>query len=119
MGTFLIWTIGVLLGSTFTIYTSFFALCTAKRLKLANVPMPPDMRMAARILFVIGVPADIVFNLYRGYLIFGEFRRVTFSQRIEWYMLHPQRCPDFEKALYWARILHAADEGHVKGYPRG
>lgn len=93
------------------VYIAFFALCTARRLMKAGIRLTPGMRLACRIAFVTGWPADVIFNQIQGRIEFGEFRGLTFTSRIQYYYDHPStRTPKF---WYWYELLEVADPGHV------
>lgn len=95
-------------------YIAFFALCTAKRLLKAGIRLTPGMRMTCRLLLLTGWPADVIFNQIQGRLIFGEWRGVTFTSRIQYYYDNPTKCPsDYETFQYWYQLLEVADPGHV------
>lgn len=95
------------------VYTAFFALCTAKRLLKSGIELRPGMRMTCRVLLITGWPADVLFNQLHGRYLFGEWRGVTFTSRIQYYYDHPDKCPDQDEYMYWYLLLETADPGHV------
>lgn len=109
----ILWALIIALGSSFWVYVSFFALCTAKRIKNSGIRLRPMMKLACYFLLITGWPADLIFNLVQGRYLFGEFRGTTFSSRIEYYYRHPQRCPDQEEFEYWFKLLNTGDPGHI------
>ena len=111
----LFWLAVAFVASTFWVYTSFFALATAKRLIKEGIELPRDMRLTCRVLLVIGWPADVVYNATRGWLMFGERpRELTFSSRIERYMRDQAAAPDLPLATWWATFLNVAMEDHIR-----
>ena len=102
-------------ASTFVVYTAFMALSTAKRM-LALDALPIEMKLTAYALLVMGYPADILFNLIRGTIIFRELpREFLFSSRVQ---RHYKRIgidnERYRTAAYWAKVLNAADPGHIR-----
>lgn len=105
--------IGILLLAPPTIYLAFFALCTVKRLKKAGIKLTPVMKVASLATFVVGGIADILMNLIHARFWFGEWRGLTFSDRIQYYHRHPGKCPNRAEFEYWFKVLETGDPGHA------
>lgn len=117
----LVWLLVVLLLSTFVIYTAFFVLASLRNVMKAGVEIPTDMRVVGFLWYVIGAPADAVYNVYRGLLAFHEGPRWgewTFSQRVQ---RHVDNGPGdgwrYHEAVRWGRLMNAAWPGHILRLP--
>lgn len=110
----IIWLAIALISSTFAVYTAFLALASAKRLRDAGVPIPWDMRAVCWFWYVVGWPADVLFNWLRGTWMYRESpREFTFSARVQ---RHYRKTGGKrkDKANEWAALLTGADPGHIK-----
>lgn len=110
--TLALWLLAVAALSTFCVETAFVYSMTVKRL-LRTVDVPLEMKLVAYFWLAVGLPADFLFNVTRGTVIFREFpRELLFSHRVQRHM----RSSGWRlgRAIYWATILNAIDENHIK-----
>ncbi len=104
----------------FTVTTGFLALVTAKRVVAEKRHMPPVVLAVARFWLVVGVPADFLFNAYRGSIMFREWpqwhkKEFMFSSRVErWANVHisARTFVFVQRAMAWASFLNV-DPGHI------
>ena len=109
----LLWVIVSICLATFVVETAFAYVSTAKRLLESGVKLPFDMRCTAYFWLIIGLPADFVFNVLRGSIIFRERpHELLFTSRVK---RHLRSGPGWrrDKAYLWAEILNAIDPNHV------
>ena len=107
--------IWALLLIAFTVTTAFVFCGTAKRLiEDESVWVPWWGKLIAYLWFLVGAPADYLFNKTFGCIIFRElWRERMFTARIQY---HVDESTDWrhERALKWASFLNAVDPGHIK-----
>lgn len=104
----------VVIAATFVVETAFMQVSSAQRAVDAGVKLPLDVRCVTYFWLVIGVCADIVFNLTRGSLIFRELpHELLFTDRVK---RHARKSDGWRKgkADEWAAFLNAVDPGHVE-----
>jgi hypothetical protein len=84
-------------------------------LRARGIWMPVDMRLIARLLYVLGAAADAAFNLIRGRVVFREWSQhgVMFSNRVQWHIDHSDG-DRVRTALRWAHLLNAVAPDHIK-----
>jgi hypothetical protein len=111
----LIWGLITIAASTFVVETAFIQVITYKGLKKRGLLLP-EMVPQAYFWLIIGYPADIVFNEIRGRIMFRDWssRGFLFTNRIQYYMDHPDKCKRMGLAIKWANTLNAIDPGHVR-----
>lgn len=111
-----LWVLIALLLIPFVIYTAFLALCTVRSVQAQGVEFPDGMHTIAEIWFVIGLPADLLFNWTWGVLIFGELLGTTFSshvqKRVDLALIDPT-------TRLWSNFLNASAPRHIKRVPAG
>jgi hypothetical protein len=112
------WIVLAALLATFAVYTAFFALSTAKRILAAGVELGPFERLVCYVLLLVGWPADVVYNAIVGTWMFREWPKwhrleLTFSARVG-RLVNSGDSERRAKALERARMLNAADPGHIK-----
>lgn len=110
----ILWAAVVLALTTFTVETAFVQVVTCKAL-LKRGLLSMEMRIGAIVWLIVGYPADFVFNLVRGCLMFREINPHgwLFSWRIDWYMRNPARCKRIDTAVRWGALLNTLDPGHT------
>ena len=108
-----IWILVVIALSTFVVETAFVYVSTAKRLLESDLPFPMDMKAIAYFWLVVGLPADMIFNLTRGTFMFRELpRELLFTARIKRHQFTTGWRG--KKAKQWAKLLNFVDPGHVR-----
>lgn len=108
------WVIVVVLLATFTVETAFVQVVTAK-VMLKRGLLTKEFKLVAIVWLIVGYPADFVFNLTRGMLMFRTLRPCgwLFSARIDYYMRNPSRCKKLDRAVQWGALLNTLDPGHT------
>lgn len=99
---------------TFAVESGFMVIATAKRMRDAKVTLPRDIKYTAYFWLAIGYPADVLFNVTRGTVMFRELpRELLFSSRVQRHVKAREHDFRYHKALFWAKVLNAADDGHI------
>lgn len=108
------WLAVVVLASTFTVETAFVQVVTSKAM-LKRGLLTKEFRLVAYFWLLVGYPADFVFNVTRGMIMFRTLNPhgAFFSQRIDYYMHNPTRCKKLDKAVQWGALLNTLDPGHT------
>lgn len=104
--------VAVLVGSTFVVETAFLLLYQARKSLEAGV-LPFEAKAIAVFWLVVGYPADILFNLTRGTIMFRELpKELLFTSRVQ-RLVNSGSDWRREKAQRWAAFLNSVDPGHV------
>lgn len=108
------WLLITILFSTFTVETAFVQVVTSKAM-LKRGLLTKEFRLVAYFWLLVGYPADFVFNLTRGMLMFRTLRPCgwLFSARIDYYMRNPALCKNIDLAVRWGALLNTLDPGHT------
>jgi hypothetical protein len=108
------WILIITVLSTFVVETAFIQLTAAKGLAKRKMLMR-EFKWQSYLWFLVGYPADFVFNMTRGMLMFRTLspHGFFFSERIDFYMRHPERCAKVDRAVLWAGLLNQLDPGHT------
>lgn len=125
------WTFVALVLTTFVVETAFMQVSSAKRALAMGVYVPWDVKAVSYCWLAVGLPADAVFNLTRGSIIFREWPHFTWQQ--VWRITLP--IPEllftsrvkrhwrtstgwrYDTADKWAGFLNAVDDaegGHIR-----
>lgn len=103
--------------ATFVVCTAFPAVMLLHRALVAGVWVPVEAKLTGYILFAIGVPADVGYNLVLGSIRFREWpRELMFSSRVQRHIDESDGWR-LEHAKEWAEFLNFCDEGHIKRVP--
>jgi hypothetical protein len=108
-----LWSLVVVAASTFIVESAFLGLGSARRAQAAGV-LSGEVKLVAYLLVLIGLPADVTFNLVRGTLMFRELpRELLFSSRVK---RHVRESTGWrhDKALQWMAFLNVVDPGHIR-----
>lgn len=108
------WTLIFAIASTFLVETAFVEVVAAKAM-LKRGLLTTELRLVAYFWLIVGYPADAIFNLTRGVIMFRELNphALLFSPRIDFYMRNPNRCKKLDRAVRWAALLNTLDPGHT------
>lgn len=105
-------------ASIFVVCAAFPAVMLLHRAMMAGVWVPIEARVTGRILYVIGVPADVAYNIVIGTIRFRELPRLlsgelTMSARVQ---RHVDESDGWrlDHAMQWAAFLNFCDPGHIK-----
>jgi hypothetical protein len=99
-----------------------FIFCfTVAALIERNLWMPTSMRLLARVLFYVGVVADVLYNQTYGRYWFGEWLDlpwktpggIMFSGRVQQHIDFGDG-KQLETAIRWADLLNAVAPNHIK-----
>lgn len=108
------WFVIFAIASTFLVETAFVEVVAAKAM-LKRGLFTTELRLVAYFWLIVGYPADFVFNLTRGMIMFRTLRPGgwLFSARIDHYMRNPSACKRLDTAVRWAALLNTLDPGHT------
>ena len=117
----IIWILVTFGLSTGIVMTAFLMYPTSKKLlkaeKEGRIKMRPAMKVTMLIWYLVGAPADVVYNIIVGTIRFGVTGglRKTYSKRVQAIVDLKDRSSntDRKEALRDALVLNEADEGHV------
>jgi len=110
----LAYTVLAIAGATFLVYTAFMVVASARRAIGAGVWMPRGVRLVAYCWLVVGVAADVTFNLAVGTLAFRELpHEFLFTSRVKRHVRESSGWRQ-EKARSWMEFLNAVDPGHIR-----
>ena len=105
---------------TFVVETAFVYALTVKHLLKLKVKLPLEMKAIAYFWLIIGYPSDILFNVFRGTVMFRELpHEGLFTHRVQRHidknhlLLPENRNWRYDKALEWALVLNAIDPDHI------
>lgn len=108
------WVLFSIAAATFVVETAFMQYASARRVMALGVAMPLDVRLVCYFWLVVGVPADVAFNLTRGTIMFRELpHELLFTSRVKRHVRESSG-RDYERARLWADFLNAADPGHIR-----
>jgi hypothetical protein len=94
----------------FVVETGFFALASAERVMAAGLPFKGYRRLVVKFWLLVGVPADALYNLTVGTIVFRELpREWLYSSRVA--RLARAGNP---KAIAERDFLNAAAPGHIQ-----
>jgi len=111
----LVYTLLAIAAATFLVESAFMLVSSAKRAMDADA-LPLEMRLVAYFWLVIGLLADVAFNLTRGTWMFRELpREWLFSARVKRHVLESATRSEwrYRKACEWRDALNAIDPGHI------
>jgi hypothetical protein len=112
------WLLLAIVLSPFVVRLSFWALCTAKRLRDSGIKLSWIDRLIAYVLFAVGYPADFLYNQTIGLIRFGELRSTLYSGRIQYYVdnaTFPLNSERGQAVIYWTEYLNICDPTpHIK-----
>ena len=105
--------------SVFVVCTAFPAVMLLHRALVAGVWVPAEAKATGYVLLVLGVPADIGYNLIIGTLRFRELpRELMFSSRVQRHIDESDGWR-LEQAIEWAEFLNFCDpKPHIKRVPQ-
>lgn len=107
------WVIIAIVATPFVVRISFWGMCTAKRLLKSGIKLSLTDKICAYVLLIVGYPSDILYNWTVGVIRFREFRKITYSSRIQYYQTHRFYDDRDEDTDYWFLYLNVADPGHI------
>lgn len=107
--------------ATFAVCTAFPAVMLLHRALVAGVWVPAEARATGYVLYAIGVPADVAYNIVVGSIRFRELPRIlsgelTMSARVQRH-IDESDGRRLEHAIEWAEFLNFCDENHIKRVP--
>ena len=96
----------------FSVITAFVFVSTVGKLLKSGVWCPWYIKVVAYVWLLIGIPADVLFNVVWGTWIFRERpREWLFTHRVKRHVSKTDWRG--KKAKLWAEMLNAIDENHV------
>jgi hypothetical protein len=108
-----VWTLVAAILAPPVIYTAFLALASAKRIRDEGIPVPAGMRLTCLLLYVLGAPADVLYNWTHGSRYFKEWpKEWTFSARVQRHANGPIGWRR-DKARRWGALLNTVDPFHI------
>lgn len=109
--------IAVAVAAAFIVITGFVFVSTVLRVLEAGVWCPWYVTLVARLWLVVGVLADVVFNVVWGTLIFRELpRELLFTSRVKRHCRESASSSEwrYKKACNWRDFLNAVDKNHIR-----
>lgn len=104
-------------AAAFVVITGFVFVSTVLRVLDAEVWCPWYVKLIARLWLVIGVVADVVFNVIWGTVIFRELpRELLFTSRVKRHCRESASDSEwrYRKACDWREFLNAVDKNHIR-----